>query len=241
MHRLDPWVLFAHLAAVTTRLRFATGIYVLPLVQPFITARAIATADALSNGRMIFGIGVGWCREEYEILGEDFATRGRRADEILVVLRKLWNEKTIEHDGRYYKFPPLEFEPKPTQRPHPPIIYGGHSPRAIARAATLDGLFLTANAPLTSTGLDEVMPAIVEVQRLRREAGRSDEPFDITLSTPIPTTVDALKQLEEIGVTRVLFEIGQSPLTNPPTDIELTPDGVRRNLDQVADALLGKL
>jgi probable F420-dependent oxidoreductase len=231
MHRLDPWVLFAHLAGVTRRLRFATGVYLLPLVNPFVTARAIATADVLSGGRIIVGVGVGWNREEYEIVGETFTNRGRRADEILEILRRLWTEDTIEFRGTHYSFEPVKFEPKPAQRPHPPILYGGFSPAALRRAARLDGCYL----PVSDLGVVEGL--LGEMRRLRAEAGVESQPFDVTVGAPRPLTVDALRRFEDVGVNRVVFEIGTCPLGETPESVPVTKEDLTANLERVAERL----
>jgi probable F420-dependent oxidoreductase len=232
MDRLDPWTLFAHLSAITRRLRFATGVYLLPLVNPFVTARAVGTADVLSGGRMIVGIGVGWNQEEYEIVGEDFTTRGERADEILDILRKLWSLDTIEHHGRHYEFGPVHFEPKPVQRPHPPFLGGGASPAALRRAAVLDGCYLPA------ADLDVLKAPLAEISRLREEAGLAAQPYDITVGMPVPLTREALHRFEEVGVTRVVFEIGANPLAEGGQSVPATAGSLIRNLEQVAEVAL---
>ena len=233
MHRLDPWTLFAYLGGLTSRLRFATGVYILPLVNPFATARAIATADVLSKGRMIVGMGVGWNREEFEIVGEDFTTRGERADEILEILRRLWNDDTIEFSGKHYSFGPVHFEPKPAQRPHPPFLGGGGTPAALRRAAALDGCYL----PVTD--LDTLARPLAEIRRLRQEAGLADQPYDITVGAPAPLTRDGLRRFEDAGVSRVVFEIGTCPLEQGSPPVSATPEALTRNLEQVAEAVLG--
>jgi len=232
MHRIDPWTLFAHLSAITTRLRFATGVYILPLVNPFVTARAIATADVLSRGRIIVGVGVGWNREEFEIVGEDFATRGRRADEILTILKRLWNEDTIEFDGEHYSFPPVHFEPKPVQRPHPPLLGGGGTPAALRRAATLDGCYL----PVAD--LDVLAGPLAQIRRHRQALGLAGEPYDITTGAPSPLTRDALRRFEDAGVTRVVFDIGTSPVDEGHPPIPVAAQALTQNLERVADAVL---
>jgi probable F420-dependent oxidoreductase len=232
MHRLDPWVLFAHLAARTERLRFGSGVYLLPLVHPLVTARAVATADVLSHGRSIMGIGVGWNREEYAILGEDFHTRGARTDEIVDILDRLWTDDLTAHDGRFYAFEEIGFEPKPVSRPRPPILYGGDSAAALRRAARLDGCYLP------GTELPATLALIERANAARAAAGRADEPFDITVGAPNPLTPEVLAELAAHGATRVLFDIASSPLTDASSPIALDEDALLGNLDEVAEALL---
>src|SRR5439155_10170813 len=112
-HLFDAWVSLGYMAAVTTNIHLATNVYILPLRSPFVTARALVTLDRLSGGRVILGAGVGWLKEEFVVAGEDWENRGKRTDEIVEILRKLWTEPTIEHHGTYYDFGPVKFEPKP--------------------------------------------------------------------------------------------------------------------------------
>ena len=100
----DPWVALSHLAAATEQIKLATGVYILPLRNPFVTARAVGTAQAMSGGRVILGIGAGWNREEFEMVGEDFEGRGSRTDEIIAIIRQLWSGESFSHSGGWYDF-----------------------------------------------------------------------------------------------------------------------------------------
>jgi probable F420-dependent oxidoreductase len=162
----DPWVSIGAMAAVTTRLRFLTSIYVLPLRNPFLVAKAVATAAALSDGRVTLGVGVGWMREEFDALSMPFDHRGERADEQLEVFRTLFTQPAPSHDGRHYAFPEIGFEPKPVQAPLP-IWVGGDTEPAFRRAARAGDAFHAAFQPL-----DEVAAAWRRVQALADEAGR---------------------------------------------------------------------
>ena len=133
----DPLVYLAFLAARTERIRFGTQVYNIGLRHPFSTARAAATLDVVSGGRLDFGIGASWLRAEWEAVGLDFDTRGARVDEAIEVCRRLWSEDVVEHHGRYFDFDPVMFEPKPVQRPGPPLHIGGDGPAALRRAATV--------------------------------------------------------------------------------------------------------
>jgi probable F420-dependent oxidoreductase len=133
----DPWVLIGALAAVTTRLRFFTSVYVPAIRSPFQVAKSVGTAAVLSGNRVSLGVGVGWCREEFELLGQDFHTRGRRTDEALALLAELWSPGWTEFEGEFHTAPRLAMEPTPTERI--PIIVGGLSDVAIRRAARHDG------------------------------------------------------------------------------------------------------
>ncbi len=135
---IDPWVSMAAMAAVTERLRFAQSIYVFPLRHPVEVAKLAGSVAAVSAGRAILGAGVGWMAEEFEILGEDFHTRGARTDEGLEICRKLWTGEAVAHDGRFYSFPAVTMSPAPPGR-SVPIWIGGHSEPALRRAARQDG------------------------------------------------------------------------------------------------------
>jgi probable F420-dependent oxidoreductase len=130
----DVMVHLAALAADTTRLRLGTFVFQLALRPPFVAARAVATLDVVSGGRVELGVGAGWSRAEWQACGVPFEGRGRRLDEALEVCRRLWTEEVVEHHGEFYDFPPVMFEPKPVQRPHPPVHVGGESPAALRRA-----------------------------------------------------------------------------------------------------------
>ena len=113
----DPWVLVGALAQVTTRLRFVTTVYIPAMRNPYSAAKAIGTAAVLASGRVELGIGVGWCREEFALMGERFDARGRRTDEIIDLMRALWSPGWVEFDGEFYPTPPLEMEPTPPPNP----------------------------------------------------------------------------------------------------------------------------
>ena len=133
---LDPLVALGFLAGRTSRIRIGTSITVLPMRHPIITAKQVATADHLSGGRVIFGVGVGWMAEEFRMLGESFEDRGRRMDEYLALVKTLWTEKNPSFHGREYQLTDCAITPKPVQRPLP-VWIGGDSPAALRRAARL--------------------------------------------------------------------------------------------------------
>jgi probable F420-dependent oxidoreductase len=167
----DPWVALSHLAAVTERIRLATGVFILPMRGPFGTARSVGTVQALSGGRAMLGIGTGWNREEFEVVDEDFDNRGPRTDEIIAILRRLWAGERFAHSGDFYQFGEVCFGP--ALDPPVPIIVGGDSPPALRRAARLgDGWYSTALGDL-----DEMIDARARMETMRAEAGRADHGF----------------------------------------------------------------
>jgi probable F420-dependent oxidoreductase len=131
----EALVTLAFLAGQTRRVRLGVSAYVLPCRNPVVTAKQVATLDALSGGRVVLAIGVGWLREEFAALDAPFAGRGQRTDEYLAVCRALWAGGTASHAGPSYRLPPVRTGPRPAQRPHPPIWVAGNSDAALARAA----------------------------------------------------------------------------------------------------------
>jgi probable F420-dependent oxidoreductase len=130
----DVMVHLAAFASVTSRLRLGTYVYQPALRPPFVVARAVATLDVVSAGRFEFGVGSGWSRAEWDTAGVPWARRGARLDETLDVLQGLWTEEEFGHDGEHFSFPQVAFEPKPVQRPGPPVLVGGESAAALSRA-----------------------------------------------------------------------------------------------------------
>lgn len=189
----DPWVTIGAMAAVTARLRFVTNVYVLALRNPFLAAKAIATAAALSGDRVALGIGVGWCREEFALAGQDFGTRGKRTDEMIAVLRKLWSGDYVEHDGPFYPFDRVRMLPAPAVPI--PLYGGGLSEPALRRAARLDGWVSDLH---TRAELAEIIGTL---RRLRADRGLADQRFDVVASCVDAFDADGIRRLGDIGVT----------------------------------------
>ncbi len=131
----SPLIALARAAAVTERIRVGTGVCLLPLREPIALAKDIATLDRDSGGRFLFGVGGGWLREETEILGGDFPRRWRQIEDAVAAMKALWREEVAQHQGPYTRFPPVRMFPKPAQRPYPPVLLGGASPRIFDRIA----------------------------------------------------------------------------------------------------------
>ncbi|MCV6978271.1 TIGR03619 family F420-dependent LLM class oxidoreductase [Mycobacterium bourgelatii] len=193
----DSWVLIGAMAAVTSRLRFTNAVYVAaarPLVE---VAKQVATASVLSGGRVALAVGAGWMREEFELMGQDFATRGRRLNEMIPALRALWRGGWVSWEGEHYQVPEMMIEPHPADPVR--ILCGGESDAALHRAAHLcDGWVGTAYA------WDDAVRFVTELNRLRRESDRSTEPFEIMLALMEPPSVDLFRRAEDIGVTAVM-------------------------------------
>jgi probable F420-dependent oxidoreductase len=190
----DPWVAMTAMAAATSRLRFATMIYILPLHHPLEVAKAVGTASIFSDSRIVLGAGAGWMREEFEVLGVDFATRGKRFDECIEILRGVWRGGMLEYHGEIFDFDRLQMSPAP---PRPiPIYIGGASKPALRRAARLgDGWLGAGNTP------EQAAEILAELRRLRETAGRGKEFFDAIVPLVTPPELDTLRRLADLGAT----------------------------------------
>ncbi|GAA1133170.1 TIGR03619 family F420-dependent LLM class oxidoreductase [Nocardioides aquiterrae] len=188
----DPWVLIGALAAVTTRLRFVTSVYVPALRSPFQVAKSVGTAAVLSGNRVSLGVGIGWCREEFELLGQDFATRGRRTDEALALMAELWKPGWTEFEGEFYSAPRLAMEPTPTERI--PIVVGGLSEVAFRRAARHDGWV----GDMYS--VDEAVAHAGRLAAVRREVGAEGD-FSVTTALDDAFLPEHFERAEAGGVT----------------------------------------
>jgi probable F420-dependent oxidoreductase len=133
---LDPIVALTFLAAHTSRIRLATGVIILPQRQALVLAKQLASLDVLSHGRLIFGLGVGWCEPEMRSVGVPFAERGRIADDYLAAIRAVWTQAKPSYRGPYVSFDGVQAMPRPVQTPTPPIVVGGRTPPAFRRAVT---------------------------------------------------------------------------------------------------------
>jgi probable F420-dependent oxidoreductase len=186
----EPLVLFGYLAAIT-RLELVTGIIILPQRQTALVAKQAAEVDLLAEGRFRLGIGLGWNRVEYEALGKDFTTRGRRADEQVELLRRLWTERSVTFDGADEKVTGAGLAPPPVQRPIP-LWFGARSPAAYRRAGRLgDGWF-----PMVVPGPElDAARAIVEQSAV--EAGR--DPATIGMDGRVSWTGDADRFVDHVG------------------------------------------
>ena len=162
----------AFMAGATKQIRLATSVLIVPHRNPLVAAKALATLDVLSGGRLIVGVGVGWCREEFEAVGcEPFDERGAVTDEYIRAFKELWTSDDPHFEGKYVSFSDIWFLPKPVQKPHPPFWVGGESRPAIRRAATLcDGWYPIGNNPAFPVGTPEALQNGME--RLRRTAER---------------------------------------------------------------------
>jgi probable F420-dependent oxidoreductase len=164
---LDPIVSLSYVAAATTRIRLGTSALIMPYYQPIVVAKQLATLDVLSGGRLNVGLATGWSEDEYDAVNVPYRNRGRRADEFLQCLKAIWTEDIVEFHGEFYHVPRARVEPKPAQKPHPPITIGGYSPAVIRRAITLGDGYNGGNVPL-----NEVAPLVRQLREAAAMAGR---------------------------------------------------------------------
>jgi len=203
----DCWVAIAALAQATTRLRLTTAVLVAPLRDVFSLAKASGTAAGFGPGRVSCGLGAGWLREEFDIVGRDFATRGARLDEMIDALRQLWSGETVDFAGGQLSFGPVQMRPAV---PALPILTGGNSPAALRRAARNEGWIGT------YTNLDDVGRLVGDLGAERCTAGRSGDAFETLLAaTPgVLRHVDALDSLGVDGLILPAVALAASPSTD---------------------------
>ncbi|MGH9307523.1 MAG: TIGR03619 family F420-dependent LLM class oxidoreductase [Acidimicrobiales bacterium] len=231
----DPWVLIGALAAATSNLRFSTNIYVAPARHPFVVAKAVSTAAVLSGNRVALGVGAGWMREEFDAMGQDFSNRGARLEEMIPLLRRLWEGGMVEHHGRHYDFASLEMSPAPTLPV--PIYGGGQSPAALRRAARLCNGWIGNAYPV-----DDAFDWVRRVRKERDDVAGRAEPFEIILGVMAMPDPDLLKRLEDAGVTGVLcapwlsHSVTAGPESSARADIPVDPAS-RRSYSARAQAV----
>ena len=197
----DPLIWLAYVAAATSRIRLATGILILPERNPVVLAKELATLDQLSGGRVELGIGVGWLKEEFEVLGIPWEGRGRRTDDHVAALRALWTQDVASHDGEFVRFTDAISRPRPAQGSIP-IVVGGHSPAAARRAGRLgDGFF-------PGRGTHEELAELLTIMRASAEEhGRDPDAIEVTSGGEGALgrkALDEVKALADLGVSRVI-------------------------------------
>jgi probable F420-dependent oxidoreductase len=198
-HIYDPFVSLAAAAAVTTRLRLATGICLVIERDPIVTAKEVATLDRISQGRAIFGIGGGWNAEEMGNHGTDFKKRWRLLRERVLAMKEIWTKEEAEFHGEFVNFDPLWSFPKPVQKPHPPILMGGYGPTTFDRVVE----FCDGWMPI-AIRQDKLIEKFATLKRKAAEAGRDPHSISITVFAAKPERA-ALDELQEAEVERAVF------------------------------------
>ena len=219
----DPLIWLSYMAARTSTVRLCTGILILPQRHPAITAKEVATLDVLSNGRVTLGVGVGWLREEFDVLDVPFDERATRTDEAIQALRAFWTQDEPTFHGAHYNFDGAKSHPRPVQPGGVPIHVGGHTKAAARRAGRLgDGFF-------PGTASFETLGELIDVMRKAAvDAGRDPDAIEITAGGAMD--LDGIRRYEDVGVSRMII---------PP--LAFDADGLRANLETFATNVLSKL
>lgn len=214
----EPFVLFGFIAAVTSRVELVTGVIILPQRQTALVAKQAAEVDVLTEGRLRLGVGIGWNHVEYEALNEDFHNRGRRVEEQITLMRRLWTEELVDFEGRYHRVKQAGIRPLPVQRPIP-VWMGGGDERVLSRIAGMaDGWFPQFGpTPRAAETLDRL-------RGLVREAGRRPEDVGIEgrismLNTPEETWGDAIAAWRGLGATHLSVNTMNAGLASPQDHI----------------------
>ena len=220
---LDPFPVLSFFAAHTERIRLGTGVIILPQRNPVYAAKEIASLDVLSGGRLDVGIGIGWLAEEMRALDTPFERRGARTDSYVAVMKSLWCDEISSYEDDFYTLPACRFAPKPVQRPHPPLIFGGESPAALRRIAKFGQGW---NAAMKSP--DEMRTLLVDLDGLLSENGRSRADLEITCMPGRDLNATDLEAYREVGVDQIVA-YGLSP----------SAEQVRSIFEPIAEALVG--
>jgi probable F420-dependent oxidoreductase len=198
---LDPFNTLSFLAAVTDRVRLGTGICLVPQRNPVYTAKDVATLDWISGGRVDFGVGIGWLAEEFRAVAVPFEQRAARCRSYLEVMKRLWSEPVSQYGDEFYDLPPCRMYPKPLQKPHPPIYFGGESDPALRRVADLgQGWYPFKMLP------EDLAGRVARLDGLLGERGRRLSDIEIVVCPyMLKVDLDAIKRYRELGVSQVIL------------------------------------
>lgn len=228
----DVWTLIGALAAVTKKLHFCPNIYILPLRHPIEVAKSTGSLGYFTGGRVHLGTGAGWMKEEFDMMGVDFHTRGKRYDECIEVIRKLQTGKYVEHHGQFFNFPRIIMTPAP---PTPvPILIGGTSEPALKRAARLGDGYVSPGQTI-----DDEIATLKKLDKLRREYGTHDKPFYSLVAIRTegkPVTPADIRRLEDAGASG--YTVYPFPFTIGPGT---TLAQKCAEMDRVAEELISKV
>ncbi|HKV54459.1 MAG TPA: LLM class F420-dependent oxidoreductase [Candidatus Binataceae bacterium] len=215
----------AFAAAHTRTLRFGTGIMILPLRNPVVLAKQLASVDAISNGRLIFGVGIGNIQAEFDAVGMPFDSKGKRAEEAIAVMKALWSMDRTEFHGRFFSISGVRAEPRPVQRPHPPIVFGGKTIHAFSRTARLgDGWFGYA------LDLEATANCIGGIRAACEKYGRRFEEIEISVTPRAELDLELGRRYADLGVGRITI----APRARTVNDM-------LRAIESAGRALIGKI
>lgn len=246
---VDPLVTLAHVAGATRRIRLGTATILALFVPPAVLAKQLATLDAVAGGRLDVGLSLGWSADEYAACGVPFTERGARFDEYLRCLTALWADDPVEFDGRFYAVPRGVFQPKPHQRPRPPILLGGYAPAALRRAARFADGYIGGNLPLPRVVplLDELRTAVTGAGRdasafrvvCRGSVRLSDGPLPEDGRRPLWGSLDQIRadlsRYAEAGLDELFLELNFDPaVASPDSDPKTAMGRALRLLEELA-------
>lgn len=197
---LDPVPALSFVAAHTSKIRLGTGIIILPQRNPVVLAKQLASLDVLSGGRLIFGIGVGYLKPEFDAIGAPFDHKGARAEEHLAAMIALWSMEKPEYHGKYVSFSGVNAMPRPVQKPHPEVVFGGHSPEAFSRAARLARGWYGWALDLAATE-----KCLRQLRTTCEGAGRKFEELEISVTPAVKVDRDTAKRFADLGVNRLIL------------------------------------
>jgi probable F420-dependent oxidoreductase len=216
---IDPLIALAFVAGATTRIRLGTGVNILPQTNPLLAAKQVASLDCLSGGRFLYGVGIGWLKEEFEALSVPFEQRGRRFDDYIVAMKKVWSGEVVEHESELLHWHGFKSLPTPVQRPHPPLIIGGTTDAAFVRVAQHGDGWIAPN-----DSIDDLAPRLARFREVAHAAGRDPSTLSVTAMWVPRKEPDALSRYEDLGVDRLIAPIYGLQGGSPMEGIELLGD-----------------
>jgi len=227
---LDPVIALTYCAAVTTRVRLGTGIIILPQRNPLVLAKELASLDALSNGRLIFGIGVGYLQPEFRALGAPYEQRGAVTDDYLAAMQAIWSQTKPAYQGRFVSFADIQAHPQPVQRPHPPIVVGGRTAAAFRRAVQQGNGWY--GFGLDVDGTAQALAGLrTAAQQYARPAHLGPLEISITPGRGAGVDLATAEKFTALGVHRLIL------MPSPRLD----GAGLERYVDDVGTRLVGKV
>jgi len=252
-HYLEPLTVMTYLAGITERPAIGSSVLVLPYRNPLLVAKMVATLDVLSKGRVILGVGVGWMEEEFRALNlTTFRDRGAVTDEYIQILRELWTKERPRYQGHFYSFEEVRFDPKPVQKPHPPIWIAGHTRAALRRAARLgDGWHPIGLRPPAGLYPEEFAKLAADIRSQAEATGRDPKTITLSFRAPIKFTngtvsgdrtpfigsrdqiIEDIRTYQRLGVSHLIFDFA-----GPSADAIL--EQLHRFAEEVRPAVRGR-
>ncbi|MBM4254806.1 MAG: TIGR03619 family F420-dependent LLM class oxidoreductase [Deltaproteobacteria bacterium] len=199
---LEPLTVLSYAAAVTKTIKLGTSVLIVPYRDPIVTAKIVSSLDVLSGGRFIFGVGVGWLEEEFQVLRQNLRDRDAQTREALLAMKACWTQENPEFHGKFFDFTGIKFAPKPRQQPHPPIWFGGNSRPALKRAVECgDGWHAVWETP------EEVTEKAKILRDLCTKAGKNfaDFPLSINVNNRVPYTIENVRKYEDAGISMMFM------------------------------------